>query len=85
MNVMLMATALLISVRSTYPTKTFDKVNHHAPFLYAVGRPSVVCLSPVVCTVVEVRGNAGEHRSWAPKNCWRGFPGPTQPLMVQTG
>jgi len=35
--------------------------------------------------VVKVRGNAGERRSWAPKNCWRAFPGPTQPLMVQAG
>jgi len=35
--------------------------------------------------VVKVRGNAGERHSWAPKNCWRAFPGPTQPLMVQAG
>ena len=35
--------------------------------------------------VVKVRGNAGERRSWAPKNCWRAFPGPTQSLMVQAG
>jgi len=28
--------------------------------------------------VVKVRGNAGERRSWAPTNCWRAFPGPTQ-------
>jgi len=27
-------------------------------------------------SVVKVRGNAGERRSWAPKNCWRAFPGP---------
>jgi len=26
--------------------------------------------------VVKVRGNAGERRSWAPKNCWWAFPGP---------
>ena len=32
--------------------------------------------------VVKVRGNPGECRSWAPKNCGRAFPGPTQPLMV---
>jgi len=24
--------------------------------------------------VVKVRGNAGERRSWAPKNCWQAFP-----------
>jgi len=35
--------------------------------------------------VVKVRGNAGERRSWAPKNCWRAFPGPTQPLVVRAG
>jgi len=28
--------------------------------------------------VVKVRGNAKERRSWAPKNCWRAFLGPTQ-------
>jgi len=33
--------------------------------------------------VVKVRGNMGERRSWAPKNCWRAFPGPTQALMVR--
>jgi len=36
-----------------------------------------------VRTVVKVRGNAGKRRSWAPYNCWRAFPGPTQPLMVE--
>jgi len=35
--------------------------------------------------VVKVRGNVGEHRFWAPKNCWWTFPGPTQPLMVHAG
>jgi len=35
--------------------------------------------------VVKVRGNAGKRRSWAPKNCRRAFPGPTQALVVQTG
>jgi len=30
---------------------------------------------------VKVRGKAGERRSWAPKNCWRAFPGPTQPNL----
>jgi len=35
--------------------------------------------------VVKVRGNAGERRSWAPKNGWRAFPRPTQALVVQTG
>ena len=35
--------------------------------------------------VVKVRGNAGKRRSWAPENCWRAFPGPTQPLMVWAG
>jgi len=29
-----------------------------------------------VHAVVKVRGNAGERRSWAPKNCWWAFPGP---------
>jgi len=28
--------------------------------------------------VVKVRGNAGERRSWAPKNCQLAFLGPTQ-------
>jgi len=27
--------------------------------------------------------NAVERRSWAPKNCWRAFPGPIQPLMAR--
>jgi len=42
---------------------------------------------PVSCpqAVVKVRGNAGERRSWGPKNCWRAFPGPTQPLTVRAG
>jgi len=35
--------------------------------------------------VVKIRRNPGERRSWAPKNCWRAFPGPTQPLMVRAG
>jgi len=35
--------------------------------------------------VVKVRGNAGERRSWAHKNCGRAFPDPTQALVVQTG
>jgi len=33
--------------------------------------------------VVKVRGKVGERRSWAPNNCWRAFPGPTQPLMIR--
>ena len=35
--------------------------------------------------LVKVRGNAGKRRSWAPKNCRRAFPGPTQPLKVRAG
>jgi len=35
--------------------------------------------------VVKVRRNAEERRSWAPKNCWRAFPSPTQPLVVRAG
>ena len=38
---------------------------------------------PPLHPVVKVRGNAGERRSWAHNNCWRAFPGPTQPLVVR--
>jgi len=43
-------------------------------------QPDMTC-----CAVVKVRGNEGERRSWAPKNCWPAFSGPTQPLVVQAG
>jgi len=41
----------------------------------------------IICTVVayavvKVRGDVGERHSWAPYNCWRAFPGPTQPLIA---
>jgi len=43
-------------------------------------RPFTLLTSPHrIQPVVKVRGNAGERRSWAPKNCWRAFPVPTQP------
>jgi len=35
--------------------------------------------------VVKIRENTGERCSWALKNCWRAFPGPTQPLVVRAG
>jgi len=31
----------------------------------------------------ESKGERGERRSWALKNCWRAFPGTTQPIMVR--
>ena len=42
------------------------------------------CQTGLTTAVVKVRGNAVERRSWAPKNCWRAFPGPTQRLVVRT-
>ena len=38
-----------------------------------------------LCPETKVRENAGKRRSWAPKNCWRAFPGPTEPLMARAG
>ena len=57
----------------------------------ALGRQLTSNTGPVAwkAAVVKVRGNVGECRSWAPCNCRRAFPGPTQgptkPLMVRAG
>jgi len=39
----------------------------------------------LVCSGQSKGGRGGTPLILDPKNCWRAFPGPTQPLMVQVG
>ena len=67
------------SVSST-PMTSGDPVDGNAESRDAEGVDWV----GAVPAVVKVRRNVGERRSCAPYNCWRAFPGLTQPLVVYT-